>query len=83
MPILIALINFVFHFLEKKTNKSHKTGDEPVKHLEFIDEYDPLLTEIYKGRQAELDEPFISESDGTFVDKVTRFLRKESETMRR
>ncbi|EAA17084.1 hypothetical protein YYC_04124 [Plasmodium yoelii 17X] len=51
--------------------------------IEFIGEYDPLLIEIYKGRQAELDEPFISETDGIFVDKVTRFLRRENETMRR
>ncbi|CAD2102588.1 fam-a protein [Plasmodium vinckei brucechwatti] len=84
-----------FSFLKKKKKKSHKATDEPVKvegkgeydpdlpDLKFIDEFDPMLMEIYKGHQTELDEPFASEIDDTVVDKVTGFLRRENESRRK
>ncbi|CAD2097231.1 hypothetical protein YYG_04776 [Plasmodium vinckei petteri] len=77
-----------FSFLKKKTKKSHKTTDEPVKgkgaydpdlpDLKFIDEFDPITLEAPKGRQNMLAELFISETDGTITDKVTGFLRREN-----
>ncbi|CAD2097685.1 erythrocyte membrane antigen 1 [Plasmodium vinckei brucechwatti] len=77
-----------FSFFRKKTKKSHKTTDEPVKgkgtydpdlsDLKFIDEFDPITLEAPKGRQSMLDEPFISETDGIVIDKVTGFSRREN-----
>ncbi|CAD2085535.1 erythrocyte membrane antigen 1 [Plasmodium vinckei lentum] len=77
-----------FSFLKKKTKKSHKTTDEPVKgkgaydpdlpDLKFIDEFDPITLEASKGRRNMLGELFISETDGTITDKVTGFLRREN-----
>ncbi|EUD73595.1 hypothetical protein YYG_01641 [Plasmodium vinckei petteri] len=68
--------------------KTHTTAAEPVKdeksfdhklpNLKFIDEFDPITFEAPKGRQSMLDEPFISETDGTITDKVTGFLRREN-----
>ncbi|CAD2094646.1 fam-a protein [Plasmodium vinckei brucechwatti] len=82
-----------FPFCRKKTKKSRKTTDEPVKedkpfdpdlpNLRFIDEFDPIILEVYKGRQSMLNEPFISETDGTTVDKVTGFLRRENESIKK
>ncbi|CAD2107993.1 fam-a protein [Plasmodium vinckei] len=84
-----------FPFCRKKTKKSRKTVDEPVKvkekkpfdpdlpNLKFIDEFDPIILEVYKGHQSMLDEPFISETDGTTVDKVTGFLRRENESIKK
>ncbi|SCL95891.1 erythrocyte membrane antigen 1 [Plasmodium chabaudi adami] len=81
-----------FPLCRKKTKKNHKTTAEPVKvhekvnfdpklpNLKFIDEFDPIILEVYKGRQSELVEPFISEIDGTIIDKVTRFLRRENDS---
>ncbi|CAD2097735.1 fam-a protein, fragment [Plasmodium vinckei brucechwatti] len=78
--------------LKKKTKKAHKTTDEPVKvkgkgeydpgfpDLQFIDEFDPMLMEIYKGNQTELDKSIISETNGAIVNKATGFLRSENET---
>ncbi|CAD2092932.1 erythrocyte membrane antigen 1 [Plasmodium vinckei lentum] len=82
-----------FPFCIKKTKKSHKTTDEPDKskddydpdipNINFIDEFSPKIIEIYKGRQTGLVEPFISETDGTIVDKVTGFLRRENDFRRK
>ncbi|VTZ68210.1 erythrocyte membrane antigen 1 [Plasmodium chabaudi chabaudi] len=49
--------------------------------LKFIDEFSPIIVEIPKARQIKLTEPFISETDGTIIDKVTGFLRRENESM--
>ncbi|VTZ70657.1 fam-a protein [Plasmodium chabaudi chabaudi] len=84
-----------FPLHRKKTKKSHTTTNKPVKvkgkgaydpdlpDLKFIDEFDPMLMEIYKKNQTELDELFISEADGTNVDKVAGFLRRENESRRK
>ncbi|SCL94400.1 fam-a protein [Plasmodium chabaudi adami] len=84
-----------FPLHRKKTKKSHTTTNESVKvkgkgaydpdlpDLKFIDEFDPMLMEIYKRNQTELDELFISEADGTTVDKVAGFLRRENESKRK
>ncbi|SCL90626.1 fam-a protein [Plasmodium chabaudi chabaudi] len=77
-----------FPFCRKKTKKGHKTADEPVKgkdeydpdlpNLKFIDEFDPIILEVPKGRQSVLGEPFISETDGIIIDKVTGFSRRKN-----
>ncbi|CAD2097687.1 fam-a protein [Plasmodium vinckei lentum] len=80
-----------FGFCRKKPKKAHKTTTaEPVKvkeekpfdpkipNLKFIDEFDPITLEAPKGRQSMLDEPFISETDGLIIDKVTGFSRREN-----
>ncbi|EUD69647.1 hypothetical protein YYG_05146 [Plasmodium vinckei petteri] len=84
-----------FGFCRKKPKKAHKTTTaEPVKvkgkgtydpdipNIKFIDEFDPIILEAPKGRQSMLAEPFISETDGTTIDKVTGFLRRENDPMR-
>ncbi|SCL90699.1 Acidic phosphoprotein precursor PCEMA1, putative [Plasmodium chabaudi adami] len=83
-----------FSFLKKKTKKKHKI-DKPVKvkckeefdpglsDLKFIDEFDPMIMETYKGHQTELDESFISEANGAIVDKVAGFLRRKNESRRK
>ncbi|VTZ67333.1 fam-a protein [Plasmodium chabaudi chabaudi] len=84
-----------FSFCIRKTKKSHNTADEPVKvkgkgaydpdlpDLKFIDEFDPILMEIYKERQTELEEPFTSETDDNIVDKVDGLLGRENESRRK
>ncbi|SCL89102.1 erythrocyte membrane antigen 1 [Plasmodium chabaudi chabaudi] len=84
-----------FSFLKKKTKKSHKTTDEPVKvkgkgvydpdlpDFKFIDEFDTMLMEIYKENQTELEEPVTSETDDNIVDKVDGFLRRENESKKK
>ncbi|CAD2098374.1 fam-a protein [Plasmodium vinckei] len=84
-----------FSFLKKKKKKSHKTTDKPVKvegkgaydpdlpDLEFIDEFDPILMEIYKGNQNELDKSIISETNGAIVNKATGFLGRENGSRRK
>ncbi|CAD2089748.1 fam-a protein [Plasmodium vinckei lentum] len=84
-----------FSFLKKKIKTAHKTADEPVKvkgkgthdpdlpNLQFIDEFDPMLMEIYKGNQTELDKSIISETNGAIVNKATEFLRSENESRRK
>ncbi|SCL92652.1 fam-a protein [Plasmodium chabaudi adami] len=77
-----------FPFCRKKTKKAHKTAYESVKskdeydpdlpNLKFIDEFDPIILEVYKGRQSVLGEPFISETDGIIIDKVTGFSRRKN-----
>ncbi|SCL82969.1 erythrocyte membrane antigen 1 [Plasmodium chabaudi adami] len=81
-----------FPLCRKKTKKNHKTTAEPVKvhekvdfdpklpNLKFIDEFDPIILEVYKGRLSELVEPYISETDGTVIDKVTGFLIRENDS---
>ncbi|CAD2110933.1 fam-a protein [Plasmodium vinckei petteri] len=84
-----------FGFCRKKPKKAHKTTTaEPVKvkeekpfdpklpNLKFIDEFDSITLEAPKGRQSMLDEPFISETDGIIIDKVTGFSRRENDPMR-
>ncbi|EUD69672.1 hypothetical protein YYG_05119 [Plasmodium vinckei petteri] len=83
-----------FPFCRKKKKKIHKTVRDSVKvkdkgtydpdipNIKFIDEFDPIILEVYKGRQSELAEPFVSETDGTTIDKVTGFLRRENDSKR-
>ncbi|SCL86929.1 Acidic phosphoprotein precursor PCEMA1, putative, partial [Plasmodium chabaudi adami] len=80
-----------FGFCRKKPKKAHKTTtdesvnvrgkgpyDPDLPNLKFIDEFDPITLEAPKGRQSMLDEPFISETDGIIIDKVTGFSRREN-----
>ncbi|SCL82205.1 erythrocyte membrane antigen 1 [Plasmodium chabaudi chabaudi] len=83
-----------FELLGKKPKKIHTMIAEPVKdnvkgkevfdpklpNLKFIDEFDPIMLEVYKENMSELDQPIISEIDGTIADKVTRFLRRENDS---
>ncbi|SCL88945.1 erythrocyte membrane antigen 1 [Plasmodium chabaudi chabaudi] len=85
-----------FSFFKKKPKKKHNI-DEPVKvkvkdkgvydpdlpDLKFIDELDPIILEDHEWHQTELDEPFISETNGTIVDKMPGFLRRENESRRK
>ncbi|CAD2106413.1 fam-a protein [Plasmodium vinckei brucechwatti] len=83
-----------FPFCSKKTKKIRKTIYDPVKvkgkgtydpdipNIKFIDEFDPIILEVYKGHQSGLAEPFTSETDGTTIDKVTGFLRRENDSRR-
>ncbi|CAD2086353.1 fam-a protein [Plasmodium vinckei lentum] len=83
-----------FGFCRKKPKKTYTMTTEPVKvkgkeefdpklpNIKFIDEFDPITLEAPKGRQSMLDEPFISETDGTTIDEVTGFLRKENNSRR-
>ncbi|EUD71204.1 hypothetical protein YYG_03837 [Plasmodium vinckei petteri] len=81
-----------FPFCRKKTKKSRKTTDEPVKEekpfdpdlpdLQFIDEYTPTVIEICNVHQPRLNDPFTSETDDTTVDKVTGFLRRKYDPLR-
>ncbi|CAD2106268.1 fam-a protein [Plasmodium vinckei lentum] len=83
-----------FPFCRKKPKKIHKTVHEPVKvegkgtydpdipNIKFIDEFDPIILEVYKGRQNELNEPFTSKTDDGIVDKTTGFLRRENYSKR-
>ncbi|CAD2100628.1 fam-a protein [Plasmodium vinckei petteri] len=73
-------------FCRKKTKESHKTANAPLENtnydpdlpdFQFIDEYNPRAVTNCKVNQPRLSEPFISETDGTTVDKVTGFLRRE------
>ncbi|CAD2096559.1 fam-a protein [Plasmodium vinckei petteri] len=80
-------MHHILGFLNTETKESYKI-DEPVKgkeefdpklpSLNFIDEFDPITLEALKGRQSMLDEPFISETDGIIIDKVTGFSRREN-----
>ncbi|KEG00223.1 erythrocyte membrane antigen 1 [Plasmodium vinckei vinckei] len=73
-----------FSFLKKKTKKKHKI-DESVKDkgaydpdipdIKFIDEFNPTMIEDHECHQTELDDPFISEANGTIIDKAPKFLR--------
>ncbi|CAD2084044.1 erythrocyte membrane antigen 1 [Plasmodium vinckei lentum] len=80
-----------FGFCRRKSKKAHKTatdehdklkGAKPfvpnLPNIKFIDEFDPITLEAPKGRQSMLDEPFISETDGIIIDKVTGFSRREN-----
>ncbi|SCL84419.1 Acidic phosphoprotein precursor PCEMA1, putative, partial [Plasmodium chabaudi adami] len=85
-----------FPFCRKKTKKSYKI-DEPVKveikdkgtydpdipNIKFIDESNPIIFEVHDECQTRLSEPFTSETDGTTVDKVTGFLRRENDSIER
>ncbi|SCL87984.1 erythrocyte membrane antigen 1 [Plasmodium chabaudi adami] len=51
--------------------------------LNFIDEFSPIIVEIPKARQTKLTESFISETNGTIIDKVTGFVRRENESVRK
>ncbi|SCM08528.1 Acidic phosphoprotein precursor PCEMA1, putative, partial [Plasmodium chabaudi adami] len=74
----------------KKPKKSHTTTAAPVKvqekvdfdpkfpNLKFVDEFTPITLEGCKGRLKELDELFVSETDGMIIDKVTGFSRREN-----
>ncbi|CAD2092944.1 erythrocyte membrane antigen 1 [Plasmodium vinckei lentum] len=57
--------------------------DPDLPNLKFIDEFSPIISEIYNVRQTELVEPFISETDGAIVNKVTGFLRRENDSRRK
>ncbi|KEG01403.1 hypothetical protein YYE_03499 [Plasmodium vinckei vinckei] len=79
-----------FSFCRKKTKKNDKI-DEPVENtgynpdlqdIEFIDEFTPTVIEICKVKKPRLNDPFTSENDGTTVDKVTGFLRREYDPLR-
>ncbi|CAD2094029.1 fam-a protein [Plasmodium vinckei lentum] len=84
-----------FQSCTKKTKKIHKTTDRPVNvkcngtndsdfpDIQFIDEFDPMLMEIYKGNQTELDKSIISETNGAIVNKGTGFLRSENESRKK
>ncbi|CAD2087428.1 fam-a protein [Plasmodium vinckei brucechwatti] len=70
----------------KKTKESHKTANEPLENtnydpdrsdFQFVDKYNPTAITPCKVNQPRLGEPFISEADGTTVNKVTGFLRRE------
>ncbi|CAD2102732.1 fam-a protein [Plasmodium vinckei lentum] len=80
-----------FGFCRKKPKKAHKMTtvehtklkgakpfDPDLPNLKFIDDFDPITLEAPKGRQSMLDEPFISETDGIIIDKVTGFSRREN-----
>ncbi|CAD2100695.1 fam-a protein [Plasmodium vinckei] len=78
-------------FCRKKTKESHKTANEPLENMNYdhdfpefqaIDEYNPTAVTNCKVNQPRLGEPFISETDGTAVDKVTGFLRREHDPKR-
>ncbi|VEV56675.1 erythrocyte membrane antigen 1 [Plasmodium vinckei vinckei] len=87
-----AVTGCVFPFCIKKTKKSHKTTDEPYKskdaydpdipNIKFIDEFSPKVIEICKVNQPRLGELFISETNGTIVDKAPEFLRREYDPRR-
>ncbi|SCL84637.1 Acidic phosphoprotein precursor PCEMA1, putative [Plasmodium chabaudi chabaudi] len=74
----------------KKPKKSHTTTAAPVKvqekvdfdpklpNIKFVDEFTPITLEGCKGRLKELDELFVSETDGMIIDKVTGFSRREN-----
>ncbi|CAD2095756.1 erythrocyte membrane antigen 1 [Plasmodium vinckei] len=78
-----------FGFFRKKLKKTHtttepvnvkdeKSFDPKLLNIKFIDEFDPIALEAPKGRQSMLDKPFISETDGIIIDKVTGFSRREN-----
>ncbi|SCL90909.1 Acidic phosphoprotein precursor PCEMA1, putative [Plasmodium chabaudi adami] len=83
-----------FPFCRKKTKKIYKI-DEPVKvkgkgaydpdipNIKFIGEFDPIIFEVHEEWQTGLTEPFTSEIDGTTVDKVTGFLRRENNSIKK
>ncbi|SCL87953.1 Acidic phosphoprotein precursor PCEMA1, putative, partial [Plasmodium chabaudi adami] len=81
-----------FPFCRKKTKKSYKinepvkvkgkgTYDPDIPNIKFIDESNPIIFEVHDECQTRLSEPFTSETDGTTVDKVTGFLRRENESI--
>ncbi|SCL91657.1 Acidic phosphoprotein precursor PCEMA1, putative [Plasmodium chabaudi adami] len=83
-----------FPFCRKKTKKIHKinepvkveikgkgTYDPDIPDIKFIDESDPIIFEAHEECQTRLSELFTSETDGTTVDEVTGFLRRENESI--
>ncbi|SCL93855.1 erythrocyte membrane antigen 1 [Plasmodium chabaudi chabaudi] len=80
-----------FPFCRKKTKKGHKTADELVEgkdeynpdlpNLKFIEEFEPMTLEGCKGRLKELNDPFVSETDGMIIDEVTGFSRRENDSV--
>ncbi|SCL93130.1 erythrocyte membrane antigen 1 [Plasmodium chabaudi chabaudi] len=83
-----------FGFGRKKPKKIHTTVvAEPVKapeivdfdpkltNLNFIEEFEPITIEGCKSRLPELDEVFVSETDGMIIDKVTGFSRRENDSV--
>ncbi|VTZ68193.1 erythrocyte membrane antigen 1 [Plasmodium chabaudi chabaudi] len=80
-----------FPFCRKKTKKGHKTADELVEgkdeynpdlpNLKFIEEFEPMTLEGCKGRLKELDDPFVSETDGMIIDEVTGFSRRKNDSV--
>ncbi|SCL96792.1 erythrocyte membrane antigen 1 [Plasmodium chabaudi adami] len=78
----------------EKTKETHTTAvAEPVKvpekvdfdpklpNLKFIEEFEPITLEDCKGRLKELDELFVSETDGMIIDKVIGFSRRENDSV--
>ncbi|CAD2092938.1 erythrocyte membrane antigen 1 [Plasmodium vinckei lentum] len=82
-----------FPFCRKKKKKIHKMTRETIKskgaydpdipNIKFIDEFDPIILEVHEECQTRLSEPFTSETDGTTVDEVTGFLRRENESKKK
>ncbi|SCL89262.1 Acidic phosphoprotein precursor PCEMA1, putative [Plasmodium chabaudi adami] len=75
-----------------KKKKFHKKIDAPVEikdeydpdipNLKYIDKFSPITLDIYKGDKTKLNEPFVSETDGAIIDKVTGFLIRENDPRR-
>nr|AAA29594.1 erythrocyte membrane antigen 1 [Plasmodium chabaudi chabaudi] len=82
-----------FGFRRKKAKERHKTGlgsvkakdkeefDPDIPNIRFIEEFEPITIEGCKSRLHELDEPFVSETDGMIIDKVTGFSRRENDSV--
>ncbi|VTZ66351.1 erythrocyte membrane antigen 1 [Plasmodium chabaudi chabaudi] len=66
-----------------KPVKAPETADFDPKlpNLKFIEEFEPITIEGCKSRLHELDEPFVSETDGMIIDKVTGFSRRENDSV--
>ncbi|SCL90814.1 Acidic phosphoprotein precursor PCEMA1, putative [Plasmodium chabaudi chabaudi] len=55
--------------------------DPKLPNLKFIEEFEPITIEGCKSRLPELDEVFVSETDGMIIDKVTGFSRRENDSV--
>ncbi|SCM01393.1 Acidic phosphoprotein precursor PCEMA1, putative, partial [Plasmodium chabaudi adami] len=49
--------------------------DPNLPNIKFIEEFEPITIEGCKSRLPELDDLFVSETDGMIIDKVTGFSR--------
>ncbi|SCL93517.1 Acidic phosphoprotein precursor PCEMA1, putative, partial [Plasmodium chabaudi adami] len=63
--------------------KASETADfDPnLPNIKFIEEFEPVTIEGCKSRLPELDDLFVSETDGMIIDKVTGFSRRENDSV--
>ncbi|SCM01340.1 Acidic phosphoprotein precursor PCEMA1, putative, partial [Plasmodium chabaudi adami] len=55
--------------------------DPNLPNIKFIEEFEPITIEGCKSRLPELDDLFVSETDGMIIDKVTGFSRRENDSV--